>query len=134
MSDKQPVPAALELPGLRVVIDRVVYQTIDEPTDGREHAFIYFITIENLSDRTVTLLARKWVIDHADGTKLIVEGDKIVQQTPHLAPGESFSYNSYHVSDQNAAAEGAFHGLDEMGGPIFTRIPRFEMNIPLGLN
>ncbi|WP_309381701.1 ApaG domain [Cerasicoccus frondis] len=134
MSESQPEKNALELPGLRVEVDRIVYQKIDEPNDGRSHAFIYFITINNLSDRAVTLLGRKWVIEHADGSKLVVEGDKIVQKTPRLAPGESFSYNSYHVSDQNAAAQGAFHGLDELGGAVFTRIPRFEMNIPSDYN
>ncbi|WP_309398772.1 ApaG domain [Cerasicoccus maritimus] len=134
MSESQPENVALELPGLRVEIDRVVYQQIDEPTDGRAHAFIYFITIKNLSDRAVTLLGRKWIIEHADGNKIVVEGNKIVQKTPRLEPGESFTYNSYHISDQNAAAEGAFHGLDELGGAVFTRIPRFEMNIPTDLN
>lgn len=121
---------AHEVPGLRVNVDRVIYQPVEEPVDGRRHAFIYFITINNLSDRTVTLFARKWVIEHADGTKLVIEGDKIVQQTPRLEPGESFSYNSYHVSDQDGAAEGAFFGADEDGAPIFTRIPRFTLNIP----
>ncbi|GHC04394.1 Co(2+)/Mg(2+) efflux protein ApaG [Cerasicoccus arenae] len=130
MPDSQPQKAAVELPGLRVLVDKVIYQQIEDPSDERAYAFIYFITIENLSDRTVTLLGRKWIIDHEDGSKLVVEGDKIIQQTPRLEPGESFSYNSYHVSSQDATAEGAFHGLDEQGGAIFTRIPRFTMNIP----
>ncbi|MGE9296776.1 MAG: ApaG domain [Puniceicoccales bacterium] len=121
---------AEELDGLRVHIDRVVYQHLDEPVDEHEHAFIYFISISNLSERTVTLLGRKWVIEHADGGKLVIEGDKIVQQTPRLEPGESFSYNSYHIADQDAVAAGAFHGLDDDGAPVFVRIPRFEMNIP----
>lgn len=122
--------AAEELPGLRVNIDRVLYQRMEDPLGERGHAFIYFITIDNLSERTVTLLGRKWVVEHSDGSKVVIEGDKIVQQTPRLAPGESFSYNSYHVSDQDCAAEGAFHGRDEDGAAVFTRIPRFEMNIP----
>ncbi len=90
----------------------------------------YFLTISNESDRTVTLLGRKWVIEHADGTRLVVEGDKIVGETPTLAPGEHFSYNSYHVGAGNARAHGSFHGLDDDGQRIFVRIPAFDLVVP----
>lgn len=125
------MPASLELPGLRVELDKLVYRHggSDLPPD-KPHAFIYFLSIHNDSDRTVTLLGRKWVIEHADGTRLVVEGDKIVGETPTLAPGEHFSYNSYHVGHCDACAHGSFHGLDEDGRRIFVRIPRFEMNVP----
>ncbi|MEO0794114.1 MAG: ApaG domain [Verrucomicrobiota bacterium] len=130
MTPSENNSSAEELPGLRVTIDKIIHQEMEEPADDEQHAFIYFITISNLSDRTVTLLGRKWIITNADGSKLIVEGDKIVQQTPKLAPGESFSYNSYHVTSQNALAEGAFHGKDDQGAKIFTRIPQFQLIIP----
>ena len=96
----------------------------------KPHAFVYFITISNASDRTVTLLGRKWVIEHTDGSRLVVEGDKIVGETPRLAPGESFSYNSYHVTGVDARALGSFHGLDEYGRRIHVVLPVFEMQIP----
>jgi ApaG protein len=123
--------AALELPGLRVELDKLVYRygggqlPPDQP-----HAFIYYLTIHNESDRTVTLLGRKWVVENADGTRLVVEGDKIVGETPRLLPGQHFSYNSYHVTGGDAQAHGSFHGLDEQGRRIFVRIPRFAMEIP----
>ncbi|AOS46007.1 CO2+/MG2+ efflux protein ApaG [Lacunisphaera limnophila] len=78
----------------------------------------------------MTLLGRKWIIEHADGTRLVVEGDKIVGETPTLAPGEHFSYNSYHVGSGDARAHGSFHGLDEHGARIFVRIPPFDLNVP----
>jgi ApaG protein len=120
-----------ELPGLRVELDRLVYRhgSSELPPD-RPHAFIYYLTIRNDSERTVTLLGRKWVVEHADGTQLVVEGDKIVGETPHLEPGQSFSYNSYHVTHCDARAYGSFHGLDEEGRRIFVRIPMFDMRIP----
>ncbi len=83
-------------------------------------------------EATVTLLGRKWVIEHADGTRRVVEGDKIVGETPTLAPGGHFSYNSYHVSGQPGRAHGSFHGLDDQGRRIFVRIPAFDMVIPAG--
>ena len=121
----------VELPRLRVELDKLVYRHDDQglPAD-RPHAFVYFLTIHNDSDRTVTLLARKWIVENADGTRLIVEGDKIVGETPRLAPGEHFSYNSYHVTAGEAEVHGSFHGLDESGRHIFVRIPRFALVIP----
>ncbi len=116
-----------------MVLDRLIYQrdAANSPPD-RPHAFIYFLTIRNLSDRRFTLLGRKWVLAQADGKTEVIEGDKIVGETPTLAPGEEFSYNSYHVAGINTVASGSFHGVDEAGQPIFVRIPPFELNIPEG--
>jgi ApaG protein len=121
----------LELPGLTVQLDKLVYRFGgSELPEDRPHAFIYYLTIRNESDRTVVLLGRKWIIENADGTRLVVEGDKIVGETPKLAPGEHFSYNSCHVAHTDSRAFGSFHGLDEYGDRIFVRIPSFDMTIP----
>ncbi len=121
----------LELPGLKVELDQLVYRHGgDQLPPDRPHAFIYYLTIRNDSDRTVTLLGRKWVIESADGTQLVVEGDKIVGETPTLPPGGHFSYNSYHVGSCNSRAHGSFHGHDEHGNRVFVRIPTFDMTIP----
>ncbi len=123
--------AAYEPPGLRVVLDKLEYRRggAGLPPD-KPHVFIYHLTIRNGSDRTVTLLGRKWLIEHADGSQLVIEGDKIVGETPQLAPGEHFSYNSYHVGSADACAQGSFHGVDDDGRRIFVRIPMFDMRIP----
>lgn len=119
-----------QIPGLSVKLDKLVYHTDDNLPDDTPHAFVYFLTITNLSDRTVTLRGRKWVIQHTDGNTLVVEGDGIVGKTPTLKPNESFSYNSYHVASCNSRAFGSFHGVDEHDRPIFVKIPAFEMKIP----
>ena len=92
---------------------------------------MYFITITNGSEHTVTLLGRKWVVDHDDGSHLVIEGDKIVGETPRLAPGEQFSYNSYHVTGCNATAQGSFHGVDELGRRVHVLLPAFTMSLPV---
>lgn len=119
------------LPGLKVELDNLVYHHDPEmlPPD-RSHAFIYFLTVHNLSGRTVTLLGRKWVVTHGDGSKEIIEGDKIVGKTPILAPGESWSYNSYHVVGDDCVATGSFQGIDDAGNPVYVSIPEISMNIP----
>ncbi|HKB92356.1 MAG TPA: ApaG domain [Opitutaceae bacterium] len=126
---------SIELPGLTARLNRLVYQyggaalPADQP-----HAFVYFITISNQSDRTVTLLGRKWIVVHADGSSLVIEGDKIVGETPKLNPGEEFSYNSYHVTGQNARAHGSFHGVDEFGNRVHVVLPPFDCEIPQSQN
>jgi ApaG protein len=78
----------------------------------------------------VTLLGRKWMILHEDGSRLVIEGDKIVGETPRLAPGEHFSYNSYHVTGCRARADGSFHGVDEFGSHVHVKLAPFDMVIP----
>ena len=125
------VSQSCELAGLTARLDKLAYHHggVSLPAD-KPHAFVYYITIHNGSDRTVTLLGRKWVVQHADGTQLVIEGDKIVGETPRLAPGEQFSYNSYHVTGTDASANGSFHGVDEFGNHVHVLLPAFEMNIP----
>ncbi len=120
-----------ELPGLSAKLDKLCYHHggASLPED-KPHAFVYFVTIRNGSDRAVTLLGRKWVVVHADGTRLVVEGDKIVGETPKLEPGEEFSYNSYHVTGIDAVAHGSFHGVDELGKRVHVILPPFELEIP----
>ncbi|HNC25070.1 MAG TPA: ApaG domain [Opitutaceae bacterium] len=120
-----------ELPGLTARLDRLQYHHggATLPPD-QPHAFVYHITIRNSSEHTVTLLGRKWVVEHADGNRLVIEGDKIVGETPRLAPGEQFTYNSYHVTGCDATARGSFHGVDEHGRKVHVLLPPFAMTIP----
>lgn len=116
--------------GLTVFLDKLVYEYNEEELpSGTPHAFIYFLTILNASDRTVTLLGRKWILQSLSTYK-IIEGEKIVGQIPILAPGDSFSYNSYHLTAENVKARGAFYGIDEFNQVIHVQVPEFQMNIP----
>ena len=124
------MPELTELPGLRVTVDRVAYMPHLEAPADKPFPFVYFITIHNDSQETVTIKGRKWVVCDTDGGTIVVEGDGVVGKFPKLTTGESFSYNSYHVIGADSVAEGAFLGLTEEGIPVFTRIPRFEMKTP----
>ena len=119
-----------ELLGLRVTVDKVVHHRDVNFPPETPHAFVYFLTISNLSQETVRLLGRKWIIRAPDGSMEIVEGDGIVGETPILPPGEQFSYNSYHLGGGPLTAEGAFHGTTATGERVFVRIPQFAMTPP----
>jgi ApaG protein len=125
------VSCSHELSGLTARLDKLCYHHggCSLPAD-KPHAFVYFVTVHNGSDHTVTLLGRKWVIEQADGSRMVIEGDKIVGETPRLSPGEEFSYNSYHVSADDAVARGSFHGVDEHGQKVHVVLPAFAMKVP----
>ena len=121
----------LEPAGLRVTVDRVVYQPqVETPTD-RPHCFVYFISIHNDTDLAITIKGRKWVVTNERGEITAVEGAGVVGQFPTIDPGDKFSYNSFHLLDtRTAAAEGSYLGLDALGRKVLTRIPRFQMTVP----
>jgi ApaG protein len=120
-----------ELTGLSASLERLAYHHggASLPPD-KPHAFVYFVTIRNGSGRAVTLLGRKWVIEYVDGNHEVIEGDRIVGEVPRLSPGDSFSYNSYHVTGLNARVQGSFHGVDEFGGKVHVLMAPFDLVIP----
>ena len=128
---KPNVNAMIELPGLRVTVDRVVHRPDVQAPPERPHCFAYFITIHNDSEMAVTIKGRKWVVTNSRGEVLAVEGDGVVGQFPTIEPGDDFSYDSCHLLDDAwAVAEGSYLGLGEDGRRVFTRIPRFKMVVP----
>jgi ApaG protein len=118
-----------ELKGLNVIVDRVVYAPEFETPPERPYAFVYSITISNQSQESVTVRGRKWVVTESDGTQFVVEGDGVVGEFPHLAPGEHFSYKSYMTVATDSFAEGSYLALTDEGRPVLTRIPRFWMRV-----
>src|ERR1700712_1354710 len=122
--------ALSELEGLRATVDRVLYMPKLEAPDDRPYPFVYFITIRNDSHTPVTIKGRKWIVTDAEAQRVVVEGDGVVGKFPRIEPGQSFSYNSYHVIGSDSRAEGAFFGLTDQGEPVFTRVPEFVMAVP----
>ena len=79
----------LELPGLRVTLDRLVYAPELPSPPTQPHSFVYFISIHNDSDRAVTIKGRKWVVTNAHDEVTVVEGDGVVGGiSPDRARGE----------------------------------------------
>lgn len=112
-----------------VRLDKVLHHhdPIGLPAD-RPHAFIYYLTLTNHGSRPLTLTHRKWVLSFDDGHRDVVEGDRLGGETPHLEPGESYSFSSYHLVSRDALCRGSFHGHDAEGAPLFVRIPPFVLD------
>ncbi len=116
---------------LRVKVDDIIYMpNLDAPAD-KPHPFVYFISIHNDSTVPVTIRGRKWIVREETGETIVVEGDGVVGQSPIIAPGGYFSYNSYHVISHPAVASGAFFGETATGDWVFCRIPEFRLEVPM---
>ena len=113
-----------------MTVDKVAYKPQLEAPPERPYPFEYSITIHNQSPEVVTIKGRKWVVTDESGGRIVVEGDGVSGKFPRLAPGEKFSYQSYHVVASNSVAEGAFFGISAQGTPVLTRIPKFELRLP----
>jgi ApaG protein len=126
-----PDSPILEPPGLRVTVDRVIYQPDARTPPDRPHCFVYFISIHNDTSLAVTIKARKWVVTNDRGEVTALEGDGVVGQFPTIEPGDKFTYNSYHLLDaRRAVAEGSYLGVDAQGRKVLARIPKFRMVVP----
>ena len=119
-----------ELVSLEVIVDDIIYMpTLEAPAD-KPYPFVYFITIKNNSSQEVKIVGRKWVITGINKDKTIVEGEGVVGHFPKISSGAEFSYNSYHVIDNDSEVEGAFFGETNDGVLVYSKIPKFELSIP----
>ncbi|MCX6853789.1 MAG: ApaG domain-containing protein [Verrucomicrobia bacterium] len=119
------------LAGLSARVDDIAYDPTRPAPPDRPHPFVYHVSIFNGSDQTVSIFGRKWIVRDTDGDTLVVEGDGVVGQFPKLEPGQTFSYNSYHVIKAESTATGTFFGTTQKGQPVCVKIPRFEMHPPM---
>lgn len=95
------------------------------------YAFGYEIVIENLGDEAVTLTDRHWVIDHGNGYLKEIRGEGVVDQTPHIPPGDHFSYRSGAVIESPAGRMWGDYGFVTDSGETFrVKIPSFDLVAP----
>ena len=112
---------------------RVESRFLDEHSSAHEgrYVFTYFITIENVGDAPAQLTARHWIITNAQGETEEVEGPGVVGETPHLAPGQEHSYQSFCVL---TTPRGTMHGTYKMqrddGSEFQAEIPVFVLATP----
>lgn len=115
---------------LEVVVDDVVNVGTEMINNQIYHRYVYFITIENKNVEPIILTARKWIISEKNTSKLVIEGEGIVGEKPHLGFGEKFSYNSSHLIQDDATVCGAFYGMYENSQDlVYKNVPCFTMSV-----
>jgi ApaG protein len=100
------------------------------------HVFIYYIEIENLTDRKIKLLKRRWEIFDFNSGKRIVEGEGVVGVKPVFQPGDVYSYNSAcELLSQSGRMKGKYLFKDlDTNEEFWVDIPEFEMYVPVLMN
>ncbi len=114
-----------------VSVDEVAYMPSLKALVERPHPFVYFLSIHNKGKSPISICGRKWIVENIRGETLVVEGIGVVGKIPEIEPGDSFSYNSYHVISCDSMVGGAFYGFINGVKPFMTPIPRFDLNVPI---
>ncbi|MSP92563.1 MAG: Co2+/Mg2+ efflux protein ApaG [Myxococcales bacterium] len=120
--------------GIQIDVDCRFVAEESVPSEGRWF-FAYQITISNLSERTVQLVSREWVITNADGKVETVRGPGVVGHQPVLRPNEGFQYVSGCPLDSAfGEMRGTYQMIREDGEPFEVSIAPFVLIDPQALN
>jgi ApaG protein len=116
-----------ETRGIRITVRPVYLEDQSMPVIQR-FVFVYFIRIENVSQRTAQLISRHWYIHDSIGEDYEVAGDGVVGEQPTLAPGGVHEYNSFCIlKSPNGHMEGSYRFVHEDGSDFEAAIPRFQL-------
>ncbi len=97
--------------------------------------FRYIITIKNLSQQTVQLVSRRWLITDSNGKQMTVEGDGVVGQQPFIPSNDEYTYSSGTALETPVGVmQGHYKMLDEKGQEFITEIEPFRLAVPNVLN
>lgn len=103
--------------------------------DAKRYVFAYIITIKNLSQQTVQLISRRWLITDANGKQMTVEGEGVVGQQPLITASNEYTYNSGTVIETPVGVmQGQYIMCDDNGDEFAVEIEPFRLAIPNILN
>lgn len=117
--------------GVRVTVRTVFLEDQSDPEAGA-WLWAYRVEIANLSEATVQLLKRTWLITDGRGQTQRVHGEGVVGEQPVLEPGESFTYTSgTPLGTPTGFMRGLYHMVVTATGEAFdVLIPPFSLDSP----
>jgi len=116
--------------GVRVGATAYFLPEESDPTD-RKYLFGYTIVIKNDSSKPVQLVSRHWLIIDGNGNHDDVRGPGVVGQTPRLAPGQAFKYQSFcPLKTPWGTMEGEYEMRRDDGTTFEAKIGRFFLTAP----
>jgi ApaG protein len=99
--------------------------------DEERYVFAYTVTIRNLGRTAVQLLGRYWLITNGNGRETEVQGEGVIGEQPHIAPGSEFQYTSGAVLETPMGTmQGHYEMIDSEGETFQVEIPVFRLAIP----
>lgn len=117
-----------------VEVDARYLEDESEP-EAQRYVFAYTIRIRNDGAVAARLLTRHWTITDARGQVRKVDGEGVVGEQPHLAPGEAFQYTSGAVLETDLGVmHGRYRLLADDGTRFEADIPAFTLTVPRTLH
>ena len=91
-----------------------------------QFVFVYHVRIENVGTFAAQLRSRRWLIHDEAAGDSVVEGEGVVGEQPHIAPGQVHEYRSFCVLKAPSGwMEGAYRFVRDDGTAFEALIPRF---------
>ena len=120
----------------RILVEPVAFYVPEQSDPAADrYVFGYTITIRNVGRVPARLLSRHWIITDAHGRVQEVQGEGVVGEQPHLAPGQSFQYTSGAVLETPVGSmRGRYHMLADDGVRFEAEIPPFTLSVPNALH
>jgi ApaG protein len=116
--------------GIRITVRPSFLTDQSRPALGH-FVFGYAVRIENVSPIAVRLTHRHWRIHDSigGGEDQEIQGEGVVGEQPHIAPGSVYEYQSYCVlKSPSGSMEGAYRFERPDGTAFAARIPRFALD------
>lgn len=114
---------------------QVKYVEEQSQPENRRYVFAYIITIKNLSNQTVQLIGRRWLITDSDGKQLTVEGDGVVGKQPYIDSNDEYTYTSATAIETPVGVmQGQYIMHDANGSEFIIELEPFSLAIPNILN
>jgi ApaG protein len=100
--------------------------------DDNHYVWAYTVFIENLSDKKLQLLHRRWLVTDAIGQTQKVQGEGVVGEKPVLRAGEGFQYTSGTVLvTPSGLMMGSYQMEDlEKQERFWIEVPAFSLDSP----
>jgi ApaG protein len=121
--------------GIKISVD-TSYEEGYSDSANEHFMFAYRIEIQNLSDSSIRLMRRKWLIFDSNGTQREVDGEGVVGEQPIINPGQSYQYVSgCNLKTEIGSMKGHYQMLRLDNETLFdVDIPEFQLIAPYKLN
>ncbi|MBW1212843.1 Co2+/Mg2+ efflux protein ApaG [Pantoea allii] len=107
-----------------------LYVASQSSPDEERYVFAYTVTIRNVGRSSVQLLRRYWLITNGNGRETEVQGEGVIGEQPHIAPGNEYQYTSGAVLETPMGTmQGHYVMVDEQGDEFHVEIPVFRLAI-----
>ncbi len=114
--------------GLRITVRPSYVVDQSRPAAGH-YVFAYRIRLENVAERPVRLLSRRWQIRDEGGEDTEIEGEGVVGEQPTILPGGVYEYQSFCVlRSPRGWMEGSYRMVRPDGTSFEALIPRFDLD------